>query len=404
MPIRQAAVAALTAVDLPEASSRAAELLAAGNANSDPSVLLRAFMQRSGGQEALASALSSLNVPSDSAKLSLRFLQTLGTPQNELTIALRKSAGLSEGPTQLTPEQMKQLIVEVAEKGDAARGERIFRRKDASCYQCHAIAGAGGFLAPDLSSIGASSPIDYIIDSILDPNKAIKDGYQGVAAVTKEGEVVSGIKVRSDAKSLVLRDATRPEIVIPADSIRQQKEIGSLMPIGMADPFTHQEFLDLVRFLSELGKPGPYGPSPAPLIRRWRIMEAPPATVLASELPPNVANDGSNWLRTYSLVSGELPPDAFRTAGAKRVGYSRSELQLSDSGKIRLLLNDATGVSLWIDGKKVEAKSDSELELPAGLHAMVFAVEFSTRGNKGLKVEVADAPGSKAHAQPISGI
>ena len=54
---------------------------------------------------------------------------------------------------------------EVLARGDAARGEQVFRRSDTSCFQCHAIGGAGGQLAPDLRAIGASSPMDYLIDS-----------------------------------------------------------------------------------------------------------------------------------------------------------------------------------------------------------------------------------------------
>ena len=69
---------------------------------------------------------------------------------------------------------------------------------------------------------------------------------------------------------LVLRDNAHEEIPIPLSSIKVQKEVGSLMPTGLADTLTHGEFLDLIRFLAELGKPGPYGPSTAQYVRRWR--------------------------------------------------------------------------------------------------------------------------------------
>ena len=42
------------------------------------------------------------------------------------------------------------------------------------------------------------------------------------------------------------------------------------MPDGLVDSLTRQEFVDLVRFLSELGKVGPYAPNPARLVRRWQ--------------------------------------------------------------------------------------------------------------------------------------
>ena len=45
------------------------------------------------------------------------------------------------------------------------------------------------------------------------------------------------------------------------------------MPEGLADPLTRGELVDLVRFLSELGKVGPYSVSKARLVRRWQALE-----------------------------------------------------------------------------------------------------------------------------------
>ena len=402
--IREQAIEALTQVDLPEASRRATDILAADQPRSTLAALLKAFVSRADGADELAKAISAKHVTADAAKLSLRALQTLGTDQPSLVNALREAAGFSQGPTKLSPDQMKQMIEQVMAHGDAVRGQRVFRSREASCYQCHAISGAGGFLAPDLSSIGASSPMDYIVDSVLDPNKAIKDGFQGHSVLTRDGQVISGIKVREDSTSLVLRDATRPEIVIPRSSIKAERDIGSLMPIGLADALTQQEFLDLVRFLSELGKPGPFAPSPAQWIRRWRIMEAPPTNVIQGDLPATIADAGSNWLPAYSLVSGELPPDALRMAGPDRVGYCRAELQVSGSGKVRLRINSIKGLAIWIDGKHADPATEMDVELSPGTHALVFALSFAQRGSTGLGVEIEPAPGSAAHAQPVTGM
>ena len=57
------------------------------------------------------------------------------------------------------------------------RGEAVFRRKDLTCLKCHSIAGAGGLVGPDLVSIGASAQVDYLVESLLVPNKAVKEGY-----------------------------------------------------------------------------------------------------------------------------------------------------------------------------------------------------------------------------------
>ena len=75
---------------------------------------------------------------------------------------------------------------------------------DLGCVNCHAIGGAGGQVGPDLVSIGASAPVDYLVESILQPNKAIKEGYHSlvvearslprtlkVSARTKDGIVMA---------------------------------------------------------------------------------------------------------------------------------------------------------------------------------------------------------------------
>ena len=53
--------------------------------------------------------------------------------------------------------------------------------------------GAGG---PDLSSIGASAQVDYLIESMLEPGKKIKENYHSLVVVTDDGRVVTGVKVR----------------------------------------------------------------------------------------------------------------------------------------------------------------------------------------------------------------
>ena len=402
--VREAAVAGLALIDVKAASSKAAGLLASGTPN--PGFVLATFTSREGGADALASALTSVKLPPDTAKLALRFLRETGQPNTSLTNVLVAAAGFSGAPVHLSPQQMNELIARMRSSGDASRGERVFRRADVGCYQCHAIAGAGGWLGPDLSSIGASSPVDYLIDSVLDPNKAIKDGFQGFSVVTNGGDVFSGIKVRQDAKQLVLRTNTEQEVPLALSDIKAQKDIGSLMPNGLADFLTHQEFLDLIKFLSQLGKPGPYGPTTAQYIRRWRVMD-PVLPTLSSPntngIPSAAALDRQTWDPAYSLVSGELPADALWRRGSS-VAYARGQIEVTAPGKVRLLLNRSKGVLMCVDDNAVDVGDEMTVDFPIGIHTLTFRFGLSQRrGGEGLRVEVADVPGSSAHAQPVGG-
>ena len=402
MGVRAAAVAGLTELDLKAAAKRGADLLASGTA--DTTLLLQAFVDRDGGAAALAAELKQKKVPADTAKIALREMRTSVRSDPALLEVFTAAAGISGTPVKLSAEQMAQMIAEVQAKGDAARGEQVFRRSDVGCYQCHAIAGAGGWLGPDLSSVGAGSPVDYLIDSVLDPNKAIKDGYQGYTIITKSGDVFSGIKVRQDNREVVVRDNAHERLAIPVSEIKGQKEIGSLMPNGLADFLTHEEFLDLIKFLSELGKPGAYGPTTAQYIRRWRVMEPVPQTLTseaASDISPAVL-DRQTWNPAYSLVSGVLPAADLWPKGST-VAFARAQIDVAVPGTIRLLLNDVRGAMLWVDGRATDPVNPVPLDLPRGVHTLTFRIDARQRNQQGLRLELADAPNSSAHAQPVGG-
>jgi putative heme-binding domain-containing protein len=380
--IRASAVAALVGIDVNDAAKRAAALLGSAKPDADPSNLVAAFLQREGGGDALAAALQKTKLDPDVAKLALRYANASGREAPSLTAQLRAAAGIGSEPPELTPELTAQLVKEVMEKGDAARGEAVFRRADMACFQCHAIGGAGSSLAPDLRAIGASSPVDYLIESLVAPAKSVKDGYESTTVATKKGEIFTGIKVSRDDKQVVLRDATHDAIAVPIDSIRREKAGGSLMPAGLTDNLTRGELLDLVRFMAELGKPGAYGPDNALLVRRWRVMDGK-------------APDGTP---AYTLVSGVLPLNEL-PSGAKL----KAEIDVTSPGKVGFHLGDAKGLKLSIDGKPVETSSDVQAELAKGVHTITLEVDPAARAGQGVRVEVRDVAGSSGHAQPVGG-
>ena len=86
------------------------------------------------------------------------------------------------------------------------------------------------------------------------------------------------------------------------------------MPVGLADGLTHQELVDLVRFLSEFGKVGPYSVTRTPVARRWQTLIATPATktLLRGEAGlVRVVGDDPNlaWESDYARIAGPLPVD-----------------------------------------------------------------------------------------------
>jgi putative heme-binding domain-containing protein len=386
------ASAALSRLDLKAASrSFAQALMGYGQGEVDLAMVLPPFLNRKDGPAALGAALGSEKLSQDTGKLMLRAVYALGHSEPALVDSLKAAAKIDSQPKQLTDDEMKQLIADVQVKGDAARGEAVFRRADTACLRCHSIAGAGGTLAPDLVSAG-SAPVDYLIDSILQPSKAIKEGYHALIVETKDGDQITGIKVRQTDRDLILRDAVQDEVVVPLDSIKgKPREAGSMMPAGLADPLTRQELVELVRFLSELGRPGPYAVGTQQLARRWQVLD--PAMHGIRPGQKLSVTPGALWMPAYSQVSGVLPP-----TGASPM-LARAQVNVTTPGMVRLVLSAPAGTALWVDDNPVESKGDINVEMSRGTHSITVL----PGANAPLRLELTDAPGSAAKAQFVTG-
>ena len=409
--IRIPAVASLAKIDVDAAAERAAEILAQPvSASRDLTPLLAAFLNHQRGADVLAAAIGRHPPPADSAKLAIRAVYALGRSDPTLIAALSLAAGLSADTKPLTPGELGQLVSEVASQGDPARGELIFRRADLNCMSCHALSKAGAEVGPDLSAIGQTSPPDYIINSILNPDQSIKEQYHTLVVQTSEGQVFQGIVTDKDDQRIVLKEATGAPRVVPVSSIEDQKPGGSLMPKGLANLMTRAEFVDLVRFLGELGKPGPYAIRPTPTIQRWRFLKPVPESV-ATTLPDKnqfrdhiLDADPGHWLVSYAKVAGSLPLDELTTQTGSKVLYLQGEIQVSSAGPIRFQLDSADGIHLWVDSELAQLDTPSHVAvLSAGRHAIVLRIDTAARKSREIKVEVTKPSGSPAEFTVVGG-
>ena len=218
--IRMQAVAALAALDLDAASRLAVDALADGPDRPEAiGPLLDAFLDRRVGPDRLAEAVLESDLDEDSAKLALRYLYSIGRTDPGLVSALSAAAGINAEPEPLTPEALASLLEDLRSRGDAERGEFVFRRADTNCVKCHAISKAGGDIGPDLSAIGASSPPDYLIRSILEPAESVKEEFQVKTVLTIDGQIFQGIVEEESNDRIVLREADGDERVIPAADV-----------------------------------------------------------------------------------------------------------------------------------------------------------------------------------------
>lgn len=312
-------LATLARLDANAAATRAAGLLAGKNEPSTLRAVLEAVLGAKGGEAALVKVMESGKGDPEAARALMRELREMGGSRPQLEGALRDWGKLKNARAEWGAKEKTALLGRLA-SADPARGENLYRGAAVRCLACHAISGAGGLVGPDLTSIGASAQPDYLLDSLLTPDKQIKEGYHGLVVSTDDGKVLTGIPVRNSDKELVLRQADGVEITVQKARIEEQKQSASLMPAGLVDDLTDQELADLVRFLSELGKQGAYAPSTTPYVRTWEVLEPGPA---ASQWVARGMQAGPpaslKWSPVYSRVEGSLPLGGLPTVDGLRI-------------------------------------------------------------------------------------
>ena len=155
----------------------------------------------------------------------------------------------------LESEAPNALAAEANAKGDAMRGAIVFHQPTLACNKCHTTGEGTPKLGPDLTKLGKETTDAHIVESILNPSKVIRKGFESVSIETLEG-TVTGLVMQQTIRTITVRDVTTMKVVtLPRSDVKQNKV--SLMPTGLANQVgTRQQFLDLIRYLSEINKGG----------------------------------------------------------------------------------------------------------------------------------------------------
>src|SRR4051794_2800074 len=162
---------------------------------------------------------------------------------------------------QLLAEDVAALARAARKQGDPSRGALVFYRPDLACTRCHTAGEDGARLGPDLARAGKEATDAYLVESVLQPSKVIKKGYETVAVTTKAGKTLTGLLAEEHADAIVLRDAAQDGrlITVLKKDIDERNDRGaSLMPEAFINILSgRQEFLDLARYLMEIAEKGP---------------------------------------------------------------------------------------------------------------------------------------------------
>jgi putative heme-binding domain-containing protein len=232
-----------------EAAEEAARYMASDAEEANAITLINAFLQRPSSAKALARAVSGKKIRPEIRKAALSAISASGRRDDEVT----KAFTAAESIKKVVDDR---FVSEAREQGDAVRGKQVFNRAELGCVVCHKVNGAGGMIGPDLSALGTAQPIDFIARAILEPQKEIKEGFSSVLIAMKNGDEFQGYLVRENSEEIVLKDPlVNQELRLRRGEIASTRANGSLMPNGLADHLSAEEFRDLVKYLSTLGKP-----------------------------------------------------------------------------------------------------------------------------------------------------
>jgi len=377
-------------------------------------------------------AVDSLMSSSTGALVLLRLIDEKGVPEEVRSSAIAKATAHPDSnirvlyekfiPEDQRPKRLGAAIKPaeiLALEADAGRGERIFFQSTAAqCKNCHRVRNAGGGVGPDLSLIGKKYERQALLETILEPSKAIAPEFVPYLLETEAGQVYAGFLVEKSEKQVVIKDANARLITVPAGDVAalepQQK---SLMPELVLRDVTAQDAADLLAFLTSLK-------SGVQAVARFRVLgpfASPDKRGVDNDFGPEKGLAKPDLNATFTGANGKpcrweaVETDAtygFPAVNQVRYAQSRGEpaeavtnyfLVFADSAadqEATLLLGSDDSCKVWVNGRQVhEYRGDRALgaqddrvkvQLTSGRNAIVIKVE-NHQGPGGVALSVSAA-------------
>ncbi len=142
-------------------------------------------------------------------------------------------------------------------QGNAAEGKALFEAPGkVACSQCHTHNGSASKVGPELCAIGDKYGRDDLIEQVLEPSATIAVAYTTIIVRTKSGDLLNGIVKQSTDQEIGLMQADGKLIHINIADIDQKRpEAQSLMPEGLEQAMSQQQFANLISYLTTLKAP-----------------------------------------------------------------------------------------------------------------------------------------------------
>lgn len=150
---------------------------------------------------------------------------------------------------ELKPAQVMKLAM--VGQGNPVSGKLIFTRQ--GCIACHAVDQKAVQKGPYLGSAGSKFTKDYLIESVLDPNAVVAQGFQTEVVTMKDGTIHYGFVTREEDGIVDLRNIVGLLTQLKESEIVKRDHQGtSMMPAGLAGALTMEQFNDLIAYLNSM--------------------------------------------------------------------------------------------------------------------------------------------------------
>lgn len=200
------------------------------------------------GAESLLRLLGANGLSGGLADLATQGLQGVRWPK--VREQAQKLGGTGLGGRS-APQLPRERVLQLA--GDPARGAMVFRRPATGCMACHQIGREGVEFGPNLGEIGAKLGKEALYDAIVEPSSGISFGFEAWLLTLRDGDEVLGL-ISSETDQEVALKVPGGQVLRyrKAEILKRDKQAQSIMPAGMQEALSAQDFADLLTYLSSL--------------------------------------------------------------------------------------------------------------------------------------------------------
>ena len=137
--------------------------------------------------------------------------------------------------------------------GSVNAGKQVFNGKG-NCASCHMVAGNGGRLGPDLSTVANRRDPDELKTDLLDPSDEVAPRWWTLQVMRQDGSVVEGLRMNEDTFTLNMMDENENLWHFLKSQLRASDRIKTSSMPSYEGKLTTSEVDDLVAYLFSLRK------------------------------------------------------------------------------------------------------------------------------------------------------